>query len=167
MHSNIPLLSPSQFLQPYISSSSTNVSGYPSAPLRTISAPTPPPFIVTTDCSDHSHDEEEESSAATLADRFRRDHIPQIAIDSSSDSTDDGDLSISRVVTVRARQGARQRRNGRRAIPSRIGIVAPNAADELRNAGNGTPPIDVLAPHAKFFIEKDKNTISIKFEPMV
>ena len=129
----------------------TDVRDYIASPPLTIRSPTPLFFTVTTDCSDHSHDEEEESSPAILADRFRRDHIPSISTDSSSDSTDDGDLS--RFVNVRARRDARPRRNRRRSIPSRIEITAPNTAEELRNVSNANSPIDVLAPHAKFFIE--------------
>lgn len=129
-------------------------------PLQRISPPTPLPFTVTTDCSDHSQDEEEESTPAILADRFRRDLMPPGVDDSGSDSTDDGDLS--RYVVPGTRRPPR-RRNGRRTVPSRIEVMVPSAADTARTK----PPSEILPPHAKFFIEKDKNTISIKFEPLV
>ncbi|MCJ1260188.1 hypothetical protein MMC22_000047 [Lobaria immixta] len=137
-----------------------------SLPPRTITPPTPLSFAISTDCSDHSSDEEEESSAATLADRLRRDHLPlPPSMDSSSDSTEDGDLS--HWATPRARTATRHRRNRRQAIPSRIEVAAPSTAEEARNGTDGRPPVEVLAPHARFFIEREKSMISIKFEPLV
>lgn len=143
-----------------------DLSDESSLPPRTITPPTPLSFAITTDCSDHSSDEEEESSAATIADRLRRDHLPlPPSMDSSSDSTEDGDLN--RWATPRARTATRHRRDRRRAIPSRIEVAAPSAAEEARNGPDGRPPVEVLAPHARFFIEREKSMISIKFEPLV
>lgn len=143
-----------------------DLSDEASSPPRTITPPAPLSFAITTDCSDHSSDEEEESSPATLADRLRRDHIPLPPnIDSSSDSTEDGDLG--RWPTPRARTATRHRRNRRRAIPSRIEVAAPSAAEEARIGADGKAPVEVLAPHARFFIEREKSMISIKFEPLV
>lgn len=102
---------------------------------------------------------------ATLADRLRRDHLPLLPIVDSSDGTEDGDLS--RWVTPRARTATRHRRNRRRAVPSRIEVAAPPATEEAANGAEARPPVEVLAPHARFFIEREKSMISIKFEPLV
>ncbi|MCJ1470958.1 hypothetical protein MMC07_009606, partial [Pseudocyphellaria aurata] len=143
-----------------------DLDGGSSLPPRTVTPPTPLSFAITTECSDHSSDEEEESSPATLADRLRRDHLTYPSnMDSSSDSTEDGDLS--RLVTPRAQTATRHRRNRRRATPSRIEVVAPSASEEVQNGVDGRSPVEVLAPHARFFIEREKTMISIKFEPLV
>ena len=137
--------------------------GDDSSPSRWISnIANPLTFTVTTDCSDHSGEEEEESSAATIEDRNRRDRMPPI-LDSSSDSTEDGDAS--RWARPQTRGAPRHRRSRRRAIPSRVEVAARTAADDVRDGTEGQPPAEILAPHAKFFIEKDKSMVSIKFNP--
>ena len=161
-------LSPSQLLTaPHVRPfSHLDLSDESSLPPRAITPPTPFSFAITTDCSDHSSDEEEESSAATLADRLRRDRLPlPPSIDSSSDSTEDGDLS--HWATSRSRTATLHRRNRRRTIPSRIEVTTQSAAEEARNGVDGRSPVEVLAPHARFFIEREKSMISIKFEPLV
>lgn len=136
---------------------------------RTTGPPTPSLFTITTDCDNHSGDEEEESSAATLADLYRRDRMPPPY--ESSDDTE-GDGGLSRWVISRARAmglpnntAGHNRRSRRRAAPSRIEIVEPSAAngeDEGESSSAG-----IMTPHARFFIEKEKSMISIKFDPPV
>lgn len=114
-------------------------------------------FTVSTNCDDHSGDEEEESSAATLADRYRRDRMPPPY--ESSDETEDG---FNRWVESRARLmgvPSHHRRSRRRAAPSRVEIAEP-PADENESA-------KLLMPHATFFIDREKSMISIKFDPPV
>ncbi len=128
-----------------------------SHPLEIANLPSPFPFTVTTNCDDYSGDEEEESSAATLADRYRRDRIPPPY--ESSDDTEDG---FNRWVESRARLMGlppSHRRSRRRAHPSRVEIAGP-PADENESA-------ELLMPHATFFIEREKSMISIKFDPPV
>lgn len=144
-----------------------------------ISAPTPPPFNVTT-----TSEEEEESSnddypnVETMADRIQREGRWRPGSDD-----EDEDVAPRRGTGARFRQlletaqfaddyemrsrrinlGPRYRnlldntepiRASRLARPSHIDA----GADEL---GRG----NVLAPHARFFIKKNKNKITIKFEP--
>ena len=125
-----------------------------SHPLEIANMPTPFPFTVTTNCDDYSGDEEEESSAATLADRYRRDRMPPPY--DSSDDTEDG---FNRWVESRARLMGlppSHRRSRRRAHPSRVEIVGPPADEN-----------EVLMPHATFFIKREKSMISIRFDPPV
>lgn len=102
------------------------------------------------------------TSAATLADRFRRDHLSS-NVDSSSDSTEDGE-DLTRIISSGARLIARQRRSSRQDAPSRIEIVEPDKTDQTLY---GKPEGSCLFPHARFFIERDKSMTSIKFDPPV
>jgi hypothetical protein len=51
----------------------------------------------------------------------------------------------------------------RRRIPNRVEPAASSAPPESRPAGSSSPP--VLKPHARFFIERAKSMVSIKFDP--
>ncbi|KAF9694866.1 hypothetical protein EKO04_007032 [Ascochyta lentis] len=147
-----------------------------------VSAPTPPPFNVTTT----SEEEEEDSSnddypnVETMADRIQREGRWR----PNSDDEDE-DVVSRRGTGARFRQlletaqfaddyemrsrriaiGPRYRnlldntepiRASRLTRPSRI-----DAGIEDAETGN------VLAPHARFFIKKNKNKITIKFEPAI
>lgn len=69
----------------------------------------------------------------------------------------------------------------RRDVPSHIQVAAPpinnssplnlavvatghNAADSTTKSA---PTADILAPHARFFIRRDKSAVSVKFDPPV
>lgn len=113
-------------------------------------------FNVDTTCDEPTSDEEEPSSPATLADLYRRDRLPP-PYDSSAD--DDDDEGLDRAMSRAGRMGAPSgvRRSRRKAEPSRI---------EAHRPRNGAvKDKDVLAPHAQFFIEKDRSIVSIKFDP--
>lgn len=138
----------------------------PSPSRRASFPPNPVSFTVTTDCDDHSGDEEEESSAAILADRLRRDHLHQPS-ESSSEETEDGILDrwvASRAIALGLHSN--QRRSRRRANPSRIEIAEPQS-DENQDDQDGKPNVNVLAPHARFFIDMQRSQVSIKFDPPV
>lgn len=137
----------------------------PSPPRRASFLPNPVSFTVTTDCDDHSGDEEEESSAAILADRLRREHLhPNYG--SSDGDTEDGDLDhwVNRALALGLNPS--RRRSRRRANPSTIEIAEP-PSDENQDEEEGEPGVDVLAPHARFFIEMHKSQVNIKFDPPV
>lgn len=144
-----------------------------------VSAPTPPPFNVTT-----TSEEEEESSnddypnVETMADRIQREGRWRPGSDDEDEDvaprrgtgarfrqlletaqfTDDYDMRARRISL-----GPRYRnlldntepiRASRLSRPSRIDA----GMDEVEK-GN------VLAPHARFFIKKNRSKITIKFEP--
>ena len=118
----------------------------------------PSDFTVTTSCNDPSSDEEEPSSAATLADRLRRDRLqPPYEISSEEEDTEDGlerNIRRARVSGVPSSDNY-FRRSHRRTEPSKIEIVgAANISDEARENKK------TLAPHARFFIERSRRYAS-------
>ena len=115
--------------------------------------PEPSDFTVTTTCNDPSSDEEEPSSAATLADRLRRDRLPPPYELSSDEDTEDG---LERAMRRARAMGVPSshtyyRRSSRRAEPAKIEIIG--ATDV---SGEGRASKEVLAPHARFFIERNR-----------
>ena len=133
------------------------------------------------DCSDLSDDEEELSSPEILADLYRRDRT--LYLDHSSDielESDDGDTGTS-LRALRDHHNARLgsfRGLGRRELPSRVQVVdlADVDDDEIYEgqSSQGRAAMravakekGVLAPHARFFIEKEKSSVSVTFEPEV
>ena len=124
-------------------------------PLTQISAlPEPSDFLVTTSCNDPSSDEEEPSSPATLADRLRRDSRPPPYELSSDEDTEVGLQPAMRRARAFGRPSSHTYHSNRRAEPSKIEIVG--CADVN---GDGSKNKGVLAPHARFFIEKSRRCV--------
>ena len=146
---------------------STDCSAYPIPLLEVRDGIIPPPqtsalsdpsnFTVTTSCNDPSSDEEEPSSPATLADRLRRDSLPPPYELSSDEDTEVGLEPSMRRASAMGSPSSRtyHRRSSRRAEPSKIEIVG--AADVN---GDETETKGVLAPHARFFIEKSRRCVT-------
>lgn len=148
-----------------------------------VPAPTPPPFHVTITSEEEEDDEEESSNddypnVETMADRIQREGRWR----PSSDDEDE------HVVPRRLGTGARFRqllessqfadhdgmRSRRIAIGPRyrhlLDNTEPIRASRLSKpsridvgAHHGSGP--VIAPHARFFIKKNRNKVTIKFEP--
>lgn len=136
------------------------INDHPSA---TTHLPSPPPFTVITDCDDKSGDEEDESSAAILTDRYRRDHL------AVSYSSDDDDSGLSRSANIHHRMvppPSGIRRHRQRATPSRIEL---STYTNRSHTQDGDPPAtsEIMAPHARFFIQKERSMVSMKFDPPV
>ena len=118
-------------------------------------------FNVTTHCDEPTEDEEEESTLETLADRAQREQMPISFPPTSDEDTED---AIERARQARrlgllpgpSRRGRRARKRG---LPSRIEVM-PDAE------GTGGRD-DVLVPHARFFIEREKSVVSVSFDPPV
>ena len=127
------------------------------ANIPVIGAPSPPPFDVTTHCDTPSSDEEEETNETTLADR----HLRNLLTPGSSDSED-----LSRQTSRRI--GIRQR-SRRRSLPSRIEIVGPShkEGEESLSTRSENRNGDVIAPHARFFIEPERSMVTVRFNPEV
>lgn len=131
-----------------------------------VSAPTPPPFTVTTAASEEesSDSNEEQPSAAIMADRLRRESRWR------PDSDDDDDEVVPRLGPLRrapaldySTYGEWQERRERYLQPIRASRVAAPSRIE---PSEPSPDTDVLIPpHARFFIAKNKNKITIKFHP--
>ena len=129
-------------------------------PPRTMSPPIPPLFNVTTTCDAPSGDEEEESHPAILADRSRRDRELSPITSNDEDYGDDWAINASRGAGLR-----RRRRGTRRATPSKLELTVDDGGEDAESEVRKR--VDVLAPHARFFIEKDKSMVSVKFDPPV
>jgi hypothetical protein len=130
-----------------------------------ISAPTPPPFTVTTAASEdeESDSNEEIPSAAIMADRLRRESRWR------PDSDEDDDDVAPRLGTLRRAPALhystynewRERRE-RYLEPIRASRVAAPSRIEPSEPTHNEP---LVPPHARFFIAKNKNKITIKFHP--
>ena len=148
---------------------STRTSGHPFPlvdlgddsipPFQTSNTSEPSDFTVITSCNDPSSDEEEPSSAATLADRLRRDRLLGPYELSSDEDTEDGlEGNMRRGGAMGVPSGhTYYRRSSRRAEPSKIEIVG--AADVSEE---GRENKEVLAPHARFFIERTRRYVFSK-----
>ena len=125
-------------------------------PRQTFTPQEPSDFTVTVSCNDPSSDEEEPSSAATIADRLRRDRLPPPYEFSSDEDTEDGlerHMRRARATGVPVSH-TYYRRSSRRAEPSKIEIVsAADVSGEVRENK------EVLLPHATFFIERTRRYV--------
>lgn len=135
------------------------------------------------DCSDSSEDDEELSSPDILADLYRRDRSLYIDhsldIDEDSDENDDAVTNAPRIPRGHSATLGAMRDVGRRELPSRVQVVdLANPDDQDQDGGQSSRAANgrgrgrrdekgVLAPHARFFIEKEKSSVSVTFEPEV
>ncbi|EMD67684.1 hypothetical protein COCSADRAFT_83193 [Bipolaris sorokiniana ND90Pr] len=139
------------------------------SPAAGISAPTPPPFTVTTAASedDESDSNEELPSAAIMADRLRRESRWHPESDDEDDETAPRMPSLRRAPALEYSQygGEWRERRERYIEPIRASrITAPSRIEPSERTPAAEPPI---APHARFFIAKNKNKITIKFHPAI
>ena len=109
--------------------------------VRALGQPSPTGFRITTSCDDPSGDEEEPSSQEILIDRQQRRH----RMDESSSSDDDDE----------PRRPHRQRNS-----PRRIEWVEKESKENRK-------PLHEVLPCVKFFIERKKHVVSMKFDPPV
>lgn len=130
-----------------------------------ISAPTPPPFTVTTASEEEESDSNEElPSAAIMADRLRRESRWR------PDSDDEDDEIVPRLNTLRRASaldytayGEWRERRERYLEPIRAARVgAPSRIEPSERIPEAE---SLIPPHARFFIAKNKNKITIKFHP--
>ncbi|KAL2753594.1 hypothetical protein ACRALDRAFT_1077423 [Sodiomyces alcalophilus JCM 7366] len=129
------------------------------------------PFNVTTACSDDETDEENPQAPINRRPPNRIGALPF-----ESDSSDEGDSvghddesglddawapasrrGGARNMTLAEAAGAHQRTTTTTAATA-------TAAQEASRAGSGS---DLMAPHARFYIEKDKSKCTIRFDPPV
>lgn len=133
-----------------------------------VSAPTPPPFTITTESDEESEEHEELPSAAIMADRLRRESRWR-------GESDDEEDDMFRAPPLR-RSYALDSPENYNEHRWRLGLE--RHIDPIRATRRRTPsrfearegqsePDGLIAPHAKFFIAKHKNKITIKFHPAV
>ena len=139
-----------------------NAADEPYTGVAGVSAPTPPPFTVTTASEEEESDSNEElPSAAVMADRMRRESRWRPESDPEDEEAEPR-LRRAPALGYSSYEEWREQRQheiepiraSRVAVPSRIESFDPGPA-----AKNSIPP------HARFFIAKNKNKITIKFHP--
>lgn len=130
-----------------------------------VSAPTPPPFTVTTASEEEESDSnEEQPSAAIMADRLRRESRWR------PDSDDEDDETMPRLGPFRrappldfSSYSEWRERRERYLEPIRAARVG--APSRIEPSDPAYSAESLIPPHAKFFIAKNKNKITIKFHP--
>lgn len=132
-----------------------------------VSAPTPPPFTVTTDSEQEESDQNEpQPSAAVMADRLRRES--RWRPESDEDEDPDEDNLLYRYPLGRARPLDMMDTRDDRWNPMRtrsIRAARLHAPSRIEAGTAGYDTDGLIAPHARFFIARNKNKISIKFHP--
>jgi hypothetical protein len=133
--------------------------------VRRVSAPTPPPFIVTTASEEEESDSTEETpSAAVMADLLRRESRWRAASDDEDEEIAPrfGGLRRAPALEYSTYREWRARRE-RQVEPIRATqIGAPSRIEPSENLQEAD---DLIPPHARFFIAKNKSKITIKFHP--
>jgi hypothetical protein len=132
---------------------------------RRVSAPTPPPFTVTTASEEEESDSNEETpSAAVMADLLRRESRWRAATGDEDEEIASRFGGLRRAPNLQYSPSSEWRARRERHIEpiraTRIGtpsrIQTPDTPQEADN---------LIPPHARFFIAKNKSKITIKFHP--
>jgi hypothetical protein len=129
--------------------------------------PNAPTFHVTTECGDS-----DDSDSMRVRRRHGSNRIGGLRIEESDgSSSDDSDRPWrEEYLLVNPQNSLRSYRHDRRATASRISIglaEAVEAAQEATQEAVKAVGGGLMAPHAKFFIERDKSKCTIRFEPAV
>jgi len=120
-----------------------------------------PPFHVTTECSDA------ESENSPIANRRRQTHRMSAYLDDlEADSGSSSDLSGPEDTLLNIRRRPRLLHNPRRETASQITLAAEAAQVTMQEAVRAVGG-ELMAPHARFFIERDKSKCTVKFDPPV
>lgn len=119
-----------------------------------------PPFHVTTECSDA------ESENSPVARRRRVHHMSAYLDDLEGDSASSSDLSGPEDALLNIRHRPRVIRNSRREHASQITLAADAAQVATQEAVRAVGG-ELMAPHARFFIETNKSKCTVKFDPPV
>ncbi|KAF2026083.1 hypothetical protein EK21DRAFT_75007 [Setomelanomma holmii] len=132
-------------------------------------APTPPPFTVTT-ASDEEESESESNeelpSAAIIADRLRRESRWRAETDDENEEITPrfGGLRRARALDYSTYDEWRERRQ-RYAQPLRATQL--DAPSRIQPSEPLPETEGLIAPHARFFIARNKSKITIKFHPAI
>ncbi|KAI1094521.1 hypothetical protein F5B19DRAFT_444931 [Rostrohypoxylon terebratum] len=116
----------------------------------------PPPFRVTTECSD-----DEGEDPIPRGDWRAPNRIGSLPFESSETSEDEGDLNGYSFSETYHR--LRRRRNRSNTALAEAVEAAQVATQEAVRAVGG----ELMVPHARFFIERNKSKCTIKFDPPV
>ncbi|KAF2446114.1 hypothetical protein P171DRAFT_442551 [Karstenula rhodostoma CBS 690.94] len=143
-----------------------------------ISAPTPPPFTTTMESEPEDSEESEAlPSAAVMADRLRRESRYR----SEGEDDDDRDELIHQPPAILRRAEplgsprlrSLQEQAQRWRTLQHVHNIDPIRATRLRTPSRIEPKLsrpeseNIIQPHARFFIARHKNKITIKFHPAI
>ncbi|KAJ5293390.1 uncharacterized protein N7443_009343 [Penicillium atrosanguineum] len=140
-------------------------------------------FRVTTEYDEISEEnvfidrEDEDEPSITELERIQEDDL--LCSDTDESVSDDDDNDDSTMSTFHRRRLELQRRIGnmrpqysdptsrRRQPPSLVDPLPPqqHTTSGSNGATHGTADAEVMKPHARFFIEREKSMVSIKFDP--
>lgn len=140
-------------------------------------------FRVTTEYDDNSEDnvfidrEDEDIPSITELERIQEDDL--LCSDTDESVSDDDDNDDTTMSTFHRRRLELQRRIGtmrrqysdptsrHRQPPSLVDPLPPqqDTTSESNGTATGTVGTEVMKPHARFFIEREKSMVSIKFDP--
>jgi hypothetical protein len=131
-----------------------------------LSAPTPPPFMVTTASEEEegSDSTEEPPSAAVIADLLRRESLWR----AESDDEDGGAsprFGEARQTDSRLFGSYRAWRARYGPPPEPIRATRVGTPSRIQPSASSPNISNLIPPHAKFFIAKNKSKITIKFNP--
>jgi len=136
-------------------------------------------FRVTTEYDENSedsvfiqHDDEDGPSIAELERIQEDDLICSDTDDSTSDDEDNDDTTMStfnrRRLELQRRIGTMRRQysdSSRRPQPPSLVDPLPSATSGPNGSNGAAAGGEVMEPHARFFIEREKSMVSIKFDP--
>jgi hypothetical protein len=121
-----------------------------------------PPFQVTTECSDSESDEPPQTSR-----QYRLHRMLGLRFEdtesSEDESHDHGDWHDEYLSGIRQSPGPRRRETASNITLAEVAEASQVATQEAVKAVGG----ELMAPHARFFIERDKSKCTVKFDPPV
>lgn len=127
-------------------------------------------FRITTEYDENSEDnlfmEREEDDGPSVAELERIQEEEDICSDSEDSISEDEDLDDTNMGNVHRRRIELQRLQSmqRRRPASLVNPIPPPSSAPAGASGVSTN-VEVLKPHARFFIEREKSMVSIKFDP--
>lgn len=125
-----------------------------------------PPFSVTTECSESDG---EDSSARSTSQRYARLGIHFASSDDSDSFEEDGTSHPWRENSMlQVNRNNRRRRSRQSEAPRNIILPSTTNSPFTPSQGLGkNVEGGLMAPHARFFIERDKSKCTVKFDPPV
>lgn len=124
-------------------------------------------FRISTEYDDHSEDnlfmEQEDDDIPSVTELERIPDEDDICSDSDDSISEDEDLDETGTDNVHRRR-IEQRLQQRRHPASLVNPIPPASSVPAASGGTSSNG-EVLKPHARFFIEREKSMVSIKFDP--
>ncbi|OOQ87643.1 hypothetical protein PEBR_15942 [Penicillium brasilianum] len=127
-------------------------------------------FRITTEYDEYPEDnlfmEREDEDRPSVAELEQVQEDDDLCSESEDSISEDEDLDDANMSNVHRRRIELQRLQSaqRRRPASLVNPIPPPSSAPAGSSGT-SPPFEVLKPHARFFIEREKSMVSIKFDP--